>query len=33
VTLPSTLKSIDKWAFGDCPALATIAIPKECRMD
>jgi hypothetical protein len=30
VVLPSTLKLIDCWAFGDCPALVTIAIPNGC---
>jgi hypothetical protein len=32
VTLPSTLRMIGHWASRDCPALVTVAIPKECQM-
>jgi hypothetical protein len=32
VTLPSTVRCIDCYAFEDCRTLTTIAVPQGCRL-
>jgi hypothetical protein len=32
VTLPSSVQSIGSCGFGNCKSLATIAVPKGCRL-